>query len=352
MIHRLLKEGNILQPSLFFFVKSPFMVFFNVTQRCNLHCSYCFGQYYSDAQELALPQIQTILSEFYNLGARRLGLGGGEPLLYHRIEDLIEFSANLGFSVGLNSNGILVPKYISALKQLDNLSISLDGASCETHDKYRGKGSFHKAMEGIECAYKAGIPLHLCVTLTDANVEELPKIIELGERFKALVQISPLYRQVHQEKNDSFPIFLSKENFLHSIDEIIKEKKKGGNIFFSERTYQLIKKWPDHRWDTAKVRRKGHPVCLAGKKFVHLDSAGKLYPCARASYQMQGNSCLTIGVKKAYLTLPSAPCKSCMWACYLEYNSLLNLSWGSLWNFIKSRKGQSRKGRAFRPLFP
>ena len=325
----------IFQPAILPFVNRPFIVLFNLTERCNLRCVYCFGQYYSDTQDLTLAQAGTILSGFYELGARRLGLGGGEPLLYQHIEDLIEFSVNLGFSVGLNSNGILVPRYISSLKKLSNLSISLDGVSPETHDKYRGKGSFHKAMEGIECAYKSGIPLHLCVTLTDANADELPEIIELAKSFKAMVQVSPLYGQAGKEQNASFPPFLSKERFLSAIEWLIKEKKKNGNIFFSERTYQIIKEWPDHHRDTAGVRRKRHPLCLAGKKFVHLDSAGKLYPCARASYQMQGNSCLAMGVKEAYATLPSAPCKSCIWACYLEYNSLLNLSWDHLWNFIK-----------------
>lgn len=320
------------------FVKRPFLVMFNVTQRCNLRCSYCFGQYYADTKELSLGQVRKILSEFYVLGARRLGLGGGEPLLYKDVDELIKFTVELGFNVGLNSNGILVSKHLDALSLLSNLSISLDGASPEINDRYRGRGSFEKAIEGVKAAHEAGIPLHFCYTLTDANVHEWPKILELGKKYDALVQISPLYQQFRGRKDASFPKLLKKEKFRKTIRDIIKEKKKSDNIFFSEATYRLILDWPDYEKDSSSKREAGHPICLAGKKMLTLDSNGKLFPCVRVSSQMKGQNCLEIGVCEAYNRMSSPPCKSCMWACYIEYNSLLNLSYHYIRNFCAVNK--------------
>ena len=72
--------------SLFPFVKKPLILLYNLTQRCNLRCDYCFGQYYTQSEELPLEQSKDLLSQFYALGVRRLGLGGGEPLLYKDID--------------------------------------------------------------------------------------------------------------------------------------------------------------------------------------------------------------------------------------------------------------------------
>lgn len=312
-------------------------MYFNITQRCNLRCSYCFGQYYSENLELSIGQVSKILSDFYSLGVRRLGLSGGEPLLYKDIDDLIKIAVDIGFDVGLNSNGILVPEHLSALKLISNLSISLDGASPEVNDMYRGKGSFERTLEGIKAAYKAGIPLHLCCTLTNVNINEWPKLLDLGKKYNALVQISPLYQQFSGEKNVLFPKHLDKIKFRSLILNIIKEKKKGSNIFFSEATYRLILNWPDYKQDTSPKREAGHPVCLAGKKMVTLDSHGNLFPCIRVSREVKGQSCLEMPVREAYTKMSSPPCKSCLWACYIEYNSLLNLSFSSIRNFIYLR---------------
>lgn len=319
------------------FVKKPFIVLFNITERCNLRCYYCFGRYYSDTKELSLDQITKVLSELYDLGARRLGLGGGEPLLHKNIDDLIKFAIKLGFDVGVNSNGILVPNHLSSLSLVNNLSISLDGSSPEVHDRYRGKGSFKKALRGIQTARETGIPLNFCCTLTDANIDDWPNILELGKKYDALVQVSPLYPQYQGRETRHLPKPVERKKLNETIYAIIEEKRKGGNVFFSEATYRLILDWPEDEGDTSPVRQARHPVCLAGKKIVFLDSYGNLFPCARVSNEKQGRNCLEMGVHQAYEGMTAPPCRSCMWACYIEYNSVLNLSLTSIKNFVYSR---------------
>jgi MoaA/NifB/PqqE/SkfB family radical SAM enzyme len=319
------------------FVKKPFIVLFNITGRCNLRCSYCFGHYYSDTNELSLDQVTKILAELYDLGARRLGLGGGEPLLHKNIDDLIRFAIKLGFDVGVNSNGILVPNHLSSLSLVNNLSIGLDGSSPEVHDRYRGKGSFENALRGIQAAREARIPLNFCCTLTEANIDDWPNILELGKKYDALVQVSPLYPQYQGRENKHLPKPVERKKLNEIFHAIIEEKRKGNNIFFSEATYRLILDWPEYEDDTSPVRQAKHPVCLAGKKIVFLDSYGNLFPCARVSNQNEGLNCLEMGVQKAYEGMAAPPCKSCMWACYIEYNSVLNLSLTSIKNFVSSR---------------
>lgn len=318
------------------FVNKPYILFFAITQRCNLRCEYCFGKYYSEEGELSYRQIKKIFSEFYNLGVRRIAISGGEPLLHKDIDRVIKMAVGLGFEVGLNSNGILVPHHIEALRLVSNLSISLDGASEETHDKYRGKDAFKRALAGVKAAYEAGIPLHFCCTLTDANLNEWPKILDLAKQYNALVLISPLYPRIRGEGG----LKLAREwevKIKKTLRDIVREKKKGGRIFYSADTYNLMSAWPDHSNDISPAVVAGHPACVAGRKSVALDSHGNLFSCVRLDKLVPGQNCLKLGVYEAYKRLPDNPCKSCRWACFIEYNSLFNFKPSSIFNFVSNR---------------
>ena len=319
------------------FIKRPYILLFNITQKCNLRCSYCFGKYYAETGELSFPQIRKILTEFYDLGVRRLGISGGEALLHKDIDRVIEEAVKIGFDVGLNSNGILVPYHLKSLRLLKNLSISLDGTTAAIHDKYRGKEAFKRALAGIEAAYQAGIPLHFCCTLTDANLKEWPKIINLAKKYNALVQISPLYPRFRGDGGLKLAKAWEKK-IKKTLTDIIQEKKnKSSRIFYSENTYRLMLNWPDFTSDISSVRELGHPPCLAVNKFVVLDHKGRLFPCVRLTDSLPGQDCLKMGVRQAYNKLLQPQCKSCRWACYIEYNALLNFNLSAISNLFLNR---------------
>lgn len=322
------------------FVNKPYILLFNITQKCNLRCSYCFGKYYAETGELSFPQIKKILTEFYDLGVRRLGISGGEALLHKDIDRVIKEAVKIGFEVGLNSNGILVPYHLRSLRLLKNLSISLDGATAKVHDKYRGKGAFKMALAGIEAAYKAGIPLHFCCTLTDANLTEWPKVIKFAKKYNALVQISPLYPRFRGEGGLKLAKAWEKK-IKKTLTDIIREKKnKDNGIFYSENTYRLMLNWPDFTNDISTLMEPGYPPCMAGNKFVVLDHKGRLFPCVRMTDSLPGQDCLKMGVKQAYAKLPRPVCSSCRWACYIEYNSLLSFNLSAISNLLLNRFGK------------
>ncbi len=325
-----------ISPSVLPFVNKPYILFFAITERCNLRCEYCFGKYYSETGELSFKQIKKIFTEFYGLGVRRIAISGGEPLLHKDIDRVIKMAVELGFEVGINSNGILVPFHIKALRLVSNLSISLDGASEKIHDKYRGKGAFKKVLVGIEAAHKAGIPLHFCCTLTDSNLKEWPNILKLAKKYNALVLISPLYPRIRGE--GGLMVAKAWENKMKkTLKDISKAKEKGANIFYSKETYELMADWPDYTNDISVSKIPGHAKCFAGKKYISMDSKGEILPCLRLDGTFKGASCVKLGVKDALKNMPSPPCKSCRWACFIEYNLLFNFRAQSVLNFLSNR---------------
>ena len=75
----------------------------SVTDRCNLRCTYCmprevFGKDYvflPRAELLSFEEIERIAGLFVQQGVQKIRLSGGEPLLRHDIEHLVEKLAKL-----------------------------------------------------------------------------------------------------------------------------------------------------------------------------------------------------------------------------------------------------------------
>ena len=81
------------------------------------------------------------------------------------------------------SNGTLITddivEFLSSTGRCDGVQVSIDGSKPETHDACRGKGNFSKAMGGIECLQRHGVPVQIRVTVHRHNVRDLEGITEL-----------------------------------------------------------------------------------------------------------------------------------------------------------------------------
>jgi hypothetical protein len=76
------------------------------------------------------------------------------------------------------------------------LQTSLDGARAETHDAWRGAGSWAKAMHGLSLARELGLPVRVAMTATPDNrgeVEELRSL--LAERGIDDFAVRPLVQR-------------------------------------------------------------------------------------------------------------------------------------------------------------
>jgi len=56
------------------------------------------------------------------------------------------------------------------------LQSSIDGARAETHDRWRGEGSWQRAMDGIHYARELGLPLRVAMTETPDNAGEVDEL--------------------------------------------------------------------------------------------------------------------------------------------------------------------------------
>jgi MoaA/NifB/PqqE/SkfB family radical SAM enzyme len=109
------------------------------------------------------------------LGFERLFFTGGEPFILEEIYDMLAYSSSR-FKTTVLTNALLFRgkrwQKLCAIRN-ENLSIqvSLDGASPETHDAYRGKGTWAKTVEGIRLLKSKGF--HVCISTTETPANTL-----------------------------------------------------------------------------------------------------------------------------------------------------------------------------------
>jgi radical SAM protein with 4Fe4S-binding SPASM domain len=116
-------------------------------------------------------------------------LTGGEPMERSDIYDLIRYGRDLGLRMVMATCGYLIDeKSISKLKEAGilALSISLDGASAQTHDKFRQtKGAFDLAIKAARVACQAGVRFQINTTVTKSNLREVAAIAKLAQELGA-----------------------------------------------------------------------------------------------------------------------------------------------------------------------
>ncbi|MBT4770071.1 MAG: heme d1 biosynthesis radical SAM protein NirJ [Rhodospirillaceae bacterium] len=163
------------------------VVIWNLIRRCNLNCMHCYSLS-TDTDfpgELSQDQVFSVMDDLKGFHVPVLILSGGEPLLRRDIFDISSHAKEMGFYVGLSTNGTMITKDniddIAAVGY-NYVGISLDGIG-ETHDKFRRKeGAFEASMQGIRLCREADIKIGIRFTMTKDNAEDLPKLLDLMER--------------------------------------------------------------------------------------------------------------------------------------------------------------------------
>jgi cyclic pyranopterin phosphate synthase len=168
----------------------------SVTDRCNFRCPYCMpAEIYGERYEflpkreiLSFEEIERLARAFVRLGARKLRLTGGEPLLRHELWRLVERLAALPGEpdLALTTNGYLLAEQAQALAGagLRRVTVSLDSLDPEVFSRMNGMGfPVARVLEGIEAAERAGLrPIKLnCVVQRGVNDHGL---VELAARFR------------------------------------------------------------------------------------------------------------------------------------------------------------------------
>ncbi len=153
---------------------------------CNLACDYCVVASSPRARrrEITPERLAALVDEAVAEGFRELYLTGGEPFVHPAIIDMIEYASDRLDTVVLTNAMLFSGRRKGELRRLAGrerlvLQSSLDGASAATHDRWRGAGSWARAMDGLRLAASLGIPLRVAMTQTPNNRGEVARLAAL-----------------------------------------------------------------------------------------------------------------------------------------------------------------------------
>jgi cyclic pyranopterin phosphate synthase len=165
----------------------------SVTDRCNFRCCYCmprdvFGTdfpFMKSAELLSFEEIVRLTKIFAGLGVRKVRLTGGEPLLRHGIERLIEQLVAIDGidDVAMTTNGSLLAKKAQSLRDagLSRVTVSLDSLDPETFRAMSDvKIPLARVIEGIAAAAEAGLTPVKLNTVVKRGVNDGQGILDLA----------------------------------------------------------------------------------------------------------------------------------------------------------------------------
>lgn len=170
------------------FSVAPLTLAWELTRSCPLRCVHCRAeaQHHRDPRELSSEQGALLIDDVASIGTRIFVLTGGDPLARPDVFDLISHAANTGMHVGFSPSvtgrlraGALARAVAAGT---GTVHLSLDGASAQTHDAFRGvAGHFVRSLRAIDEVCALGVRLQVATTVSRWNILELPAIASLLE---------------------------------------------------------------------------------------------------------------------------------------------------------------------------
>lgn len=165
-----------------------------LTNICNLHCSYCLRDedalYHTPANFFPVELLRRVVAEARaTIGASHVMFTGGETTLHPRFREIIEAVGAEGLRCSFVTNGWhferIWPAVAANRETVSHVSFSLDGPTGETHDRWRGEGSFVRLVRAFARCRNAGLPFNVKVGLRRDTLPLLEQIALFAARMGA-----------------------------------------------------------------------------------------------------------------------------------------------------------------------
>jgi AdoMet-dependent heme synthase len=177
----------------------PFIVIWETTRACALACRHCRAEATPQRHPLELNTSESLslIDQVARARPALFVLTGGDPVRRPDLEILIRHATRHGLRVALSPSA--TPELLATdfarwrACGISRISLSLDGACRQTHDRFRGvPGTWDWTMQALAKAADAGLPIQINTTFTRQNLGEF------GEFVRCLDTIRPVLWSVFQ----------------------------------------------------------------------------------------------------------------------------------------------------------
>ena len=250
----------------------PWLILFDPTMACNMHCVGCWSGTYGHKANLTYEEMDKIVTEGKELGVYLYMMTGGEPMVRKAdILRLCEKHSDCVFAAYSNST-LIDEELCKKVVELGNLTfmLSIEGTP-ETNDARRGDGHYEAVMKAMDLLKKYGIVYGTSICYTKDNIEAVTSddflrfISSKGARFGFYFHYMPV-------GNNAVPELMpTPEQRRRMIEKIRFVRSKDCDIEFYPMDFQ----------------NDGEYVggCIAGgRNYFHINSNGDAEPCVFIHY--------------------------------------------------------------------
>jgi len=237
-------------------------------QNCNFRCIYCYASDNAHRHnELTKEEFIDVIGQAKDLGARKIIVLGGEPMLYPHTMEMVRFIRKLDMDVELFTNGTNVTPAVAQSFYDSHVRVILKMNTFDEilQDTLSGrKGAYTQIQEALKNLKKAGYPspdhpMGISTIICQQNVDELPRMWEWLRDQNIMPYFEMMTPQGGAREHNMLEIdSRALQDFFHRIADI--DRTKYG-----------------HHWDPKPPLVGGE--CLRHQFSCAVNSEGYVQPC-------------------------------------------------------------------------
>jgi MoaA/NifB/PqqE/SkfB family radical SAM enzyme len=266
--------------------RSPFQVLVQVTNRCNLTCSFCdfWPNGAHPREELTTDDFRRLADQLAELGTFLISIEGGEPFVRKDLVEIVRAFGKHHVPLLYTNGWYATEENVKALFEagLAQVGVSIDYPEAERHDAKRGlKGCTERAWKAVDLFRKhaphGNRQVHVMTVLMHDNQHAMEALLQQSAAHDVghcLTLISTMGFRRGKEVTDHVP-----------------------DVALSQQLLEQWKRYPHFRvfrdylagMDAFLTDRSKLPVCRAGTQSFNVDHLGNVSPCIEKINRRFGN---------------------------------------------------------------
>jgi len=259
-------------------IKLPKVFVAELTYNCNHQCIFCSCPWEADKKikdkEMSTEEWKNALERIKQYGVTQVTFTGGEPTTRKDLFEILDYAKNLGYTLGLITNGRLVDdKFLNKLK-LYKILLSISVPGIETFAETTKYNNIENVLNLFKKCKELGIQTVANIAVTKKNFGELYENIALpilnGAAYVLLNRFLPGGRGLY---NKQYLLTINEINEMFDIAEEVLSKAGISSHIGTELPYCIIKDPEKYKYLNIAS------LCAAAKSFFVIDPSGYIKVC-------------------------------------------------------------------------
>lgn len=236
-----------------------------ITKNCNLQCKHCYVTSFKSGHTFSLEDLKRV-NEIVCALNKPLDITGGDPFVYKHLEAYLDSCFDMGIEVSsIFTNGTLLTtnepllRYIYSKSKNTLFFVSLDGYQ-DSHNAFRGQGSFQRALDGARLLKEIGFKVNINTILHNRiSTQDLVQLyVEIKSRMFDRWRVDTPFNAGNWEES-KVDFDLNFDGAFECFNQILSMWLRGGKPFEIELDHVL--KFVDDQFHYLDEYSMDSPIC-------------------------------------------------------------------------------------------